>query len=200
MNRSACFALFLLVVIGHGSAGEAQTRTGPPECRADPACFSIYMQARQQSDQGNLSEALRLYKAAYELRSDPAIFFSIARVMHKQGQLPEAAEYYRRFIDSQLDQPEQKRKAQEYLGQIEVAEPGQAPAPSGIPLLTPQPLASSQVAVGHASSDKPVYKRWWFWTVIGGGAVVITAIGLGVGLSLRQPSIPADLNTYEPSF
>ncbi len=194
-------ALILLLGICFAELSvRAEAPSSLPDCKSTPACFSIYMQARQQSDQGNLSEALRLYKGAYEVQADPSIFYSIARVLHKQGQLPEAAEYYRRFIDSPLDQPEQKRKAQDYLGQIQVAEPTQAPAPGGNPLLPPQPTASSQVAAGHASADKPVYKRWWFWTVIGGGAVVIAAIGLGVGLSQRQSGIPADLNTYEPSF
>jgi hypothetical protein len=49
-------------------------------------------------------------------------------------------------------------------------------------------------------TDKPVYKRWWLWTIVGGGVLVITGIGLGVGLAPRTPSLPAGINTYEPSF
>lgn len=36
---------------------------------------------------------------------------------------------------------------------------------------------------------KPLYKRWWFWTAIGGAAAVGAAV-LGVGLALRPPSCP----------
>ena len=41
--------------------------------------------------------------------------------------------------------------------------------------------------------QKPLYKRWWFWTAIG---VVVAggASALAVGLTLRQPSCP-DGNT-----
>jgi tetratricopeptide (TPR) repeat protein len=178
----------------------AQSQPSLPDCRSDPTCFSIYMQARQQSDQGNLSEALRLYRAAYEVRADPGILFSIARVLHKQGQHPEAAVFYRRFIDSPLDQPEQKRKAQEYLGQIQAAGPRQALTSGGITLLPPQPPTSSQLAAARSSEDKPVYKRWWFWTAIGCGIVAITAVSLGIGISQRQTSSTQDSNIYEPTF
>ena len=34
--------------------------------------------------------------------------------------------------------------------------------------------------------DKPVYKKWWFWTAIGGGAAVALGLGLGLGLGLRD--------------
>lgn len=186
MNRSALLALSALLVFVEAEVF-AQSQPSLPDCRSDPTCFSIYMQARQQSDQGNLNEALRLYKAAYEVRADPGIFFSIARVLHKQGQLAEAAADYRRFIDSPLDQPEQKRKARSFLEEISAAQ------------LSPQ-SSSSQVAHGRASTEKPIYNRWWFWTAIGSGTLAIAAIGLAVGMTQGQPSIPADLNTYEPKF
>lgn len=37
--------------------------------------------------------------------------------------------------------------------------------------------------------QKPLYKRWWFWTAIG---VVVAggASALAVGLTLREPSCP----------
>ena len=117
MSRSALLASAALLVFVKTEA-LAQSQPSFPVCSSDPTCFSVYMQARQQSDQGNLSEALRLYKAAYKVRADPSIFYSIARVLHKQGQLSNAADYYRRFIDSPLDDPEQKRTAQKYLSQI----------------------------------------------------------------------------------
>lgn len=117
MNRRQVLVLLSWLSFVEATA-HAEMPQSIPDCKSTPACFSIYMQARQQSAQGNLSEALRLYKAAYEVRADPGIFFSIARVLHKQGQLPNAADYYRRFIDSPLDQPEQKRTAQKYLSQI----------------------------------------------------------------------------------
>lgn len=171
-----------------------------PDCESDSACKAAFLQAFQQSGQGNLSEALRLYRAAYELRADPVIFFSIARILHKQNRFADAAAYYKRFIESPVDEPERKKKAQEYLGQIQTSERQLSSVEVSTSSPSPEQVASPHSLASSASTGRPVVRRWWFWTAIGGGVLVFTAIGLGVGLSQRQPSLPIDMNTYEPTF
>lgn len=95
----------------------ARAQPAVPDCSADPQCLSLYDRARQESDGGNLAEAERFYKLAYEVKADPRLLFSIARVLHKSGRPQEAAVFYQQFIDSPIDDPEQKRKAQQYLAQ-----------------------------------------------------------------------------------
>ena len=199
--------LLLSVAVGICSTmPQALGQTGPsgrPDCESDSACKSVFMQAFQQSGQGNLDEALRLYQAAYELRADPVIHFSIARILHKQGRLTDATVYYQRFVDSPVDEHERKRKAQEYLVQIRALKQQRSSAGSSTPSLALPRIAPTVVparTLGGAATDKPVSERWWFWSTIGGGALAIAAVGLGVGLSQQPPSLPADMNTYEPSF
>jgi tetratricopeptide (TPR) repeat protein len=36
----------------------------------------------------------------------------------------------------------------------------------------------------------PIVRKWWFWTAIGGGAVVVLAIGLGAGLGGAKDPTP----------
>jgi tetratricopeptide (TPR) repeat protein len=36
----------------------------------------------------------------------------------------------------------------------------------------------------------PIVKKWWFWTAVGGGAVVILAVGLGAGLGGPSDPVP----------
>lgn len=104
--------LILLAVVQRAGAQPAV-----PDCSADPQCLSLYERARQESDGGNLAEAERFYKLAYEVKADPRLLFSIARVLHKGSRPQEAAIFYQQFIDSALDDPEQKHKAQQYLAQ-----------------------------------------------------------------------------------
>lgn len=108
--------LILLTVVQRVGAQPAV-----PDCSADPQCLSMYERARQESDGGNLAEAERFYRLAYEVKADPRLLFSVARVLHKGGRPQEAAVFYQQFIDSPLDDPEQKRKAQQYLAQSQPA-------------------------------------------------------------------------------
>lgn len=176
-----------------------------PDCARGPACLSLFEQAYGQSKHGNLPEALRLYKLAYEVKADSKLLFSIGRVLDKLNRKPEAAKYYQRFIDSSIEDAEQKRRAQEYLSQIQASMPAEDPPkveidpqrpslpPSNLDTLTPSSMTSK---LKSDVSSKPLYKKWWFWTALGGGVVAITAIGLGVGLSQSAP----DINPYEFSF
>lgn len=132
-----------------------------PNCLLNEPCKALFDQAQQQSKSGNLPEAERSYRLAYAAEPDPALLFSIARVLHKQGLKDEAALYYQRFLDSSFDEPTQKQKAREYLEQ------------------TRPPARTSTV---------PVYKKWWFWTLVGVGTIgAAAAITAGV-LNTKQDS------------
>lgn len=198
MKSSALLSLLLCLL---GPLGMARGQTPPPvaNCENRPACITLYEQAQQQSKDGQLAEALRSYKLAYEVEPDPRLLFSIARVLHKLGQVAEAVSYYHRFIDSEVGDAAQKDKARTYLAQLEpLVPPTPAPPkeqPPGVALIE-QPSAAP---VPHQSV--PVYKKGWFWAVLGGSvAAVGLAVGLGVGLSKRAPTLPDGVNTYEPSF
>lgn len=49
--------------------------------------------------------------------------------------------------------------------------------------------------------EKPIHKKWWFWTLIGGTAAAM-AVGLGVGLSQmpREPEPPPGATILMPTF
>ena len=166
------------------------------DCEAHAACVALVEQAQQQSKAGQLAEAEKSYKLAYEVSYDARLLFNIARVLDKQGQGTEAATYYRRFIAAPVEDQEQKAKAREYVAQLE--------AKSAPPPLAPVIQATAHLLPVTATtqhSDKPVYKRGWFWGVIAGSAAAVgLGIGLGVGLSSRWATVPGGTNTAEPTF
>lgn len=67
-----------------------------------------------------------------------------------------------------------QRIAEELYSKVDYDADDKAPEDPKLPKVEPQ---------------KPLYKRWWLWTAIG-GAVAVGAAALGVGLALRQPSCP----------
>lgn len=204
-----------LALVGMTELSQAAwARTAPHDCEADSACLALYERAKAQSVQGNLLEAVRLYKLAFEIQADPRILYNIARLLHKQGDHEAAANFYQRFLDSPLDDEEQKQKARGYLAQISPAktttgstvaddQPAQTEKIEVAPKLAPR--VEAQVPSDVGSSPVPVYKKWWFWTAVGGGAaLLVTGIAVGVGVGGRATTstdpVPAGTFMYRPTF
>jgi hypothetical protein len=192
-----------------------QTVEELPDCPSDLVCLSLFQQGREQSEQGNLREAQRLYLAAYQVRADPSIFFSIARVLHKQGRLTQAALYYQRFLDSPVEEPELKRKAQEYRTMLslhaqteppmlrEVDEQGQLDVKSSsarslsASQRDPLPTSSIVISPGPAAPVllRPMHKRPWVW-VTAGAVLAAWTIGGAVAAWPRQGQSNPGLPSY----
>ena len=71
--------------------GTAFGQTPPTmDCDANEACVALWEQAQKQSKAGQLAEAEKSYRLAYEVSHDARLLFSIARVLDKRGKGPEA--------------------------------------------------------------------------------------------------------------
>ncbi len=196
-NNTLVLSLFCLV--GFTEAVWAQP-SPQAECESSSACVSLFEQAQQQSKAGQLAEAEKSYKLAYEVTHDARLLFNIARVLDKQGKEPDALTYYRQFLAAPVNDEEQKTKARGYVQQLEnKAMLRQESAARVLAEMTKNVLPVP--TTNGKSSVAPVYKRGWFWgVVIGGAAVVGLGVGLGVGLSNRGPTLPGGTNTAEPTF
>lgn len=86
----------------------------------------------------------------------------------------------------------------------------QEPAPAGLdepkealPTLLQLPYGPPLVKyVVTSAPSRPVYKRWWFWTLIGAAAVG-GAAAIAVGVTQRSDgstTLPADVRAYYPAF
>lgn len=145
--------LFCFVLLAaFGTSLRAQSTI--PNCAEDPTCYSLSEQAAAQLDTKNLDEALRFYRGAYEIKADPNLLFNIARVLHKQGKTADAVSYYQKFLASPSPSTATRRRVQEYLKELETVNSPQAARP--------------------VAGTKPVYKKWWFWTILG----TVTAAGI----------------------
>jgi len=84
-------------------------------------------------------------------------------------------------------------------GSIPTRERAEEPTPTAEPPASPpgvaaepaHPAAVVVVAQPTTASDrKPLAKKWWLWTAVG-GAVVAVGLGVGLGLGLSQSSAPS---------
>lgn len=184
----------LLLTIGAhwGLSLTAQRAAVAASCATDPTCAAVAARAREQSLGGQLDEALTTYRAAYQLQADPKLLYNLGRVAHKLGRRDEAAEYYRRYLDSGAeDRPEQRDKTAAYLS--EVSAPIVVPA-APLPLVPPADSRSQAVDHGDCRTDHcataPTNNRRLIWGVIGGVAAATTlglGLGLGLGLNMNAP-------------
>ena len=129
------------------------------DCDANAACVALVEQAKKQSKAGQLAEAEKSYKLAYEVSHDARLLFNIARVLDKRGQGQEAAKYYRLFIAAPVEEPEQKEKARAYVAELEGSND---PPPKRLtpgPPIQPTPSITEPVVPTTERKDTPVYKK-----------------------------------------
>lgn len=187
--------LVLLLALLSGALSPGPVRSQPltpsapaepdvPKCESNPACLSLYDQAIQARST-NLSEALRLYHLAYQVQADPTLLFNIARMHHRLGQADEATKYYQRFIDSPINDPKQKQTARDHIAELKPSSQT-PPMPASAPLVVTSPGPPKE-------ERKPVYKKWWFWTILG----TVTAAGIAGGVA---GGIAASQRIPEPVF
>jgi tetratricopeptide (TPR) repeat protein len=143
---------------------------------------------------GNFDEAIREYTAAYKLKSDPAILYNLAQAHRIANHPSEALHFYKMFLSRMPEAPnraevtakiealvklvEEQRQTQSMPSELPIREEPRAPPE----MTAPSPPPASR-------AERPIYKRAWFWGVI--GAVVAAGVGIGLGVGLgAQPHPP----------
>jgi tetratricopeptide (TPR) repeat protein len=120
------------------------------------------------------TQAMAAWQAAYEQEPRELYIFEIAESARRAGLSNEAMASYQRFLReaSPADHTEQRQQAEQQLAALR------------------QQIEKKKLA------ERPVYKRWWFWTAIGVGVAAVVTAGV-VGAVASQPvnligDLPAD--------
>jgi len=186
----------------------AEAQPAAPSCADLPDCTDRFRDAQSLSKSGAHEQALQIFRAIDRQYGDPKVLYPIAVMLDRLGRFAEAVVAYQRYLDSGAEtDPEWVAKIQEQLRQAQarvspppppqspVQKPRQETPSGGVSVIAIKPpVTIEQQAV-------PVYKRGWFWGVVGGGAAAVAiGIGLGVGLGNRGPSLPDGVNTYAAIF
>jgi tetratricopeptide (TPR) repeat protein len=155
--------------------------------RADPDedARVLYERGKDAFEHDQPQEAYDCFRKAYMISQRPALLFNMASALTKLDRPHDAAESLRAFLRVMPNDPdragiEERIRALEEKQRLIDDERRARAAPlvqSAPPTATPPPR-------------RPIYKRWWLWTLVGVGAAG-AAVALGVGLSAPAVSYPA---------
>lgn len=148
---------------------------------------SHFRAAQRHYNLNEFSDALKEFKEAYRLQSDPVFLYNIGQCERQLGHLEEASRFYRNYL-RENPKAANRQEVERKLDEIDATLRAQAspestavvPPPQPNPL--PVPVAETRTdlaAVPAASETLPFYTRWWFWT-----AVAAVAVGATVGIVL----------------
>ncbi len=124
---------------------------------------------------GLFREAAEMYQRAYVARAIPDFLFNIAQCYRRlpgTADLEKAVFYFESFITNAPASP-QRLEAEEQITSLR-----------------------REIAV-RRGGHRPIYKRWWFWTLIG-AAVVGATVGTAVALRPKDQE-PVRGSIGEPS-
>lgn len=150
-----------------------------------------FLNGKKLYDLGKFADAAAEYELAYQAKDDPALLFNIGQAYRLAGNLPKAILAYKAYLRNTPDatnREEVENRIREL--QASQSEPHSRLGVQRPPEKTVAPTVESPSLTTASPINerrKPLYKRWWPWT-IAGVVVVGAAVGVTLGLTLSRPS------------
>jgi tetratricopeptide (TPR) repeat protein len=143
-------------------------------------------------------KAIAEFKAAHIEKPDAAFLYNIGECYRRLGELPEALQFYRRFLATAPPDDKTRPIVEQRIADLQTVadEPKVAPAepPSGDVALNPPEDAGNApvLLVGEpaqtAPASSPFYARPWFLVTV--GAVALASV-FGIWALSRSPAPPS---------
>ncbi|HEX2686908.1 MAG TPA: tetratricopeptide repeat protein [Kofleriaceae bacterium] len=132
------------------------------------------------------SEALDEYQKAFDAKPIPDFLFNIGQCYRNLGDYDSAIFSYRKYLKLAPDAPN-RDQVEQLIGDLQDKQGQRDTQRLGLARnrrSDPEPAALDD----EREPDRPVYKKWWFWTGI---AVVGVAGGIGIYEVTRSHGPPA---------
>ena len=191
-TRRVLIALLLLLGLSALASPTAVAAPNPSDegCNQDDECRGHFITAKTLYKQQDYTNALQEFQTAYKRRQTPILLANIGRTLHKLGRPKEALDYYRQCQEAAKTDLDLQEKLKTYIAEanalLSAAPP--PPTPTEVKEPAPSPLV---VPAAPADMPKPIYKKGWFWAVIGvSAAVVVGGVVTGVVLGTRAQPMP----------
>ena len=161
----------LVLLVGVGSSAWAERA---PSCEQDAQCWRELARGSKLAEAGEYATALPIFEEAYQRVPDPRLQINIGRSLYRLRRYDEAIAAFQRYqATAPASAPAQEQEVvRRFIAEAQLAKLQSAPPTQPAP----------------PPSEKPVYKKWWFWTVLGVGVVGGVVAGVVVATWPRTPS------------
>ena len=190
MTRRHCLAPMCVLAILLTCAGVARAA----DATALAAAKAHYIAGEALYKDGNFQKALHEFLAANELVPYPEFLLNAGQCFRNLGDGVNAIRMYEAYLSLAPAGHPWRPQARKYIAELraklaakEKVEPPAATSPA-----TPAPALAS---LSVPPPPRPLWKRGWFWPVVGvaiGGTAIALGLGLGLGLQPRaaSPNMP----------
>lgn len=200
-SRRLALQACLLALLALGGASSARAADGPPA----PELMTI--QARLQVaiahfNAERFDEARAVFLEVYQQKQDARLLFNLGSCYRRLNQYEKAIEYYAHFVQA-VPQSPLIPEAKAYLAELRAKQDASRTAADKeqnelkLRIAEERAREAESTAKAHEEArkkaeldlvqktrevDKPLYKRAWFWGLLGGLAAAGIATGIGVGI------------------
>jgi len=189
----------------------------PAAAQADDPrrALAEYKLATTHYNLNEFEDAIKHYRAAYRLKSDPAFLFNIGQSYRQLGDYESAIRFYRSYLRDLPDAPNRvtvEARISEMQEALKIksrapTDPMKRVRPDDPPAKVPDPTPAAQKIANAAPPPEAapsrqrrrkgsVLGKWWFWTAVGvvaiGGTVaIVAASGDSGGTDVPQTALGA---------
>jgi tetratricopeptide (TPR) repeat protein len=180
------------------------------------AAKKAFSEATRYYNLNQYADALEAFKRAYWNYEDPVFLYNIAQCHRLLKHKAEAIDFYKSYLRN-APNARNRVEVQRVVADLEASlqqdralanappegpiqstnTPPSTTPPSTTPPATtetqPPPAAVVTTTAPGPSprADKPLWKKAWFWGVVGGAAVVVAGVAIGVGIATSTPKDPS---------
>lgn len=192
--------LFLFSTIGlYSPCGYGQSKA--VLCDDLAPCREAFAKAQRlakegQQDRAALQAALQGFLDLFSRYPDPRLCFPIGRLLQRQGQLPQAVQYYRQFLNSGVEtDPQQLATTRRRIEETEAEITRSANAQSADPSAS---LSRAEPSETKTPREAPTQTRLPVVGMIFGSSAVLLAITSGIVLGVGAANFNSLQQTCSP--
>lgn len=150
--------------------------------------------ARDLFTAGQFKEAAEILRNVIAFDPKPIHLFNLGQSQRRASQISEARQSYQRFVDMAPDHPS-VREARSYIRELDSIEAQVQAAERRYRAQLDRTRSELLSQVAALRGEKPVYKRAWFWVVMGGTLTLVAAGGILAGVLATQKPEPPPTDT-----
>ena len=175
---------------------------------------SAFRLGSQHYSLGEYRDALTAFKEAYRNYEDPSFLFNIAQCERQLDQRADAIRAYRMYLlqapdatnrdevrglISRLEHELSEERATKAAPPPGVVPPTVAASKSEPPAPKVEPSPSPALTLTAAPpprADRPAYKKWWVWTIVGVAVAGGAAAGVAIALAHNHGTTPTASTSF----